>query len=198
MKAQSVSILALHYRPLVHLSSILVPVLVEVTSKPLILVALCGVTVGYVAEELLRLRGRPVPLISRFTLRMSRQDERSHFIAAPVFLAIGIILVLLLLPRNIAYASIVVAAIGDPVAAYVGGEHGQRRVGGKTWEGFAAGAFAAFMPTLILVPPIVGAIGSITGMLLELIGGIDDNLSIPIGSGAAMFLTSALLVLKAL
>lgn len=186
--------LALHYRPLVHLSSILVPVLVEVTSKPLILVALCVVTVGYVAEELLRLRGRPVPLISRFTLRMSRQDERSHFIAAPVFLAVGIILVLLLLPRNIAYASIVVAAIGDPVAAYVGGEHGRRRVGSKTWEGFAAGAFAAFLPTLILVPPIVGAVGSITGMLLELIGGIDDNLTIPIGSGAVMFLTSALFV----
>jgi len=190
--------LALRYRPLVHLSSILVPVLVEVTSKPLILAVLCAVTLGYVAEETLRLGGTPVPIISRFTLRMSRQDERSHFIAAPVFLAVGIILVLLLLPRNIAYASIVVVAIGDPVAAYVGGEHGRRRVGGKSLEGFAAGAFAAFLPTLMLVPPIVGAIGSITGLLLELIGGLDDNLTIPIGSGAAMLLTSALLVPKSL
>lgn len=187
--------MALNCRSLVHLSSILVPVLVEVTSKPLTLAALCGVTVGYVAEELLRLRGRPVPLISQFTLRMSRQDERSHFIAAPVFLAVGIILVLLLFPRNIAYASIVIVAIGDPVAAYVGGEHGRRRVVGKSWEGFAAGAFAAFLPSLVLLPPIVGAIGSITGMLLELIGGIDDNLTIPIGSGAVMFLISVLIVL---
>jgi len=190
--------LALSYRPLVHLSSILVPVLVEVASKPLILAVLCAVTLGYVAEEILRVGGTPVPIISRFTLRMSRQHERSHFITAPVFLAVGIILVLLLLPRNIAYASIVVVAVGDPVAAYVGGEHGRRRVGGKSLEGFAAGAFAAFLPTLMLVPPIVGAIGSIAGLLLELFGGLDDNLTIPIGSGAAMFLASALLLPKAL
>jgi len=197
-KDQSAFTLGWNHRQLVHLSSILVPLLVEVTSKPFVLAALCAVTLVYAAVELLRIRGRSVPLISQFTLRMSREDERSHFIAAPIFLAVGVILALLLFPRNIAYASIVVVAIGDPVAAYIGGEHGRRRVGGKTWEGFAAGAFAAFLPTLILVPPIVGAIGSITGMLLELIGGIDDNLTIPIGSGAAMFLTSAILALKAL
>jgi dolichol kinase len=189
-KEQSVSTLGLNYRQLVHLSSILVPVLVEVTSKPFVLAALCAVTLGYAVLELLRIRGRLVPLISKFTLRMSREDERSHFIAAPIFLAVGVILVLLLFPRNIAYASIVVVAIGDPVAAYVGGEHGRRRVGSKSLEGFAAGALIAFLPTLILVPPIVGAIGSVTGLLLELIGGVDDNLTIPVGSGAAMFLAS--------
>jgi len=190
--------LAFRYRPLVHLSSILVPVLVELTSKPLVLAALCVVTAGYVAEELLRLRGMPASIISRFTLRMSRQDERSHFITAPVFLAVGIILTLILLPRNIAYASIAIVAIGDPVAAYVGGEHGQRHVGSKTWEGFAAGTFAAFLPTILLVPPIIGAIGSLAGMLLELFERIDDNLTIPIGAGAAMFLVSVLFAMKAL
>jgi len=190
--------LPFNYRPLVHLSSILVPVFVEATSKPLILAALCAVTIAYTVEELLRLRGRPVPLISRFTLSMSRGNESSHLVAAPVFLAVGIILVLLLFPRNIAYASIVVVAVGDPVAAYVGGEHGRRRVGAKSLEGFAAGAFAAFLPTLMLVPPAVGAIGSITGLLLELIPGIDDNLTIPVGSGAAMLLASMLLISRTL
>jgi len=185
----------LNYRQLVHLSSILVPVLVEVTSKPFVVAALCTVTLGYAAVELLRTRGRLLPLISGFTLKMSREDERSHFIGAPIFLAVGVILVLLLFPRNIAYASIVIVAIGDPVAAYVGGEHGRRRVGSKTLEGFAAGALVAFLPTLILVPPIVGAIGSITGLLLELIGGVEDNLTIPVGSGVAMFLASVLFML---
>lgn len=182
-----------NYRALIHISSILVPVVVEATSKPLTLAALCIVTAVYVGEELLRLRGRRVPLISKFTLKMSRPDERDHFIARPVSLAVGIILVLLLLPRNIAYASIAIVAIGDPVAAYVGEEFGRRHAGRKSWEGFAAGTWAAFALTLFLVSPIVGAIGSIAGMVLELTGILDDNLTIPLGSGTAMFLATALL-----
>jgi dolichol kinase len=124
---------------------------------------------------------------------MSRPDERDHLIARPIFLAIGIILVLLLFPTNIAYASIAILAIGDPVAAYVGRRFGHWHVGSKSWEGFAAGTCAAYVPTLLVVSPIVGAVGSIVGMVLELVGILDDNLTIPLGSGAAMLLATALL-----
>lgn len=186
--------MAVNYRPLVHLSAILVPVLIEATSKTLTLAALCLVTVGYVAEELLRIRGHRVPLLSTFTLRMGRPNERDQFIARPVFLALGVIMVLLLFPRYVAYAAIVIVAVGDPVAGYVGARFGRRHVGRRSWEGFAAGTFAAFVPTLFLVPPLVGAVGAIAGMMLELIGIVDDNLTIPLGSGAVMFLTTAFLI----
>jgi dolichol kinase len=185
--------LAVDYRALVHASSILVPVLVEATSKPLTLAALCVVTVAYVAGELLRIRGRHVPLISSFTLKMSHPDERDHFIARPVFLAVGIILVLIIFPRNIAYASIAILAIGDPVAAHFGHHFGRRHVGRKSWEGFAAGTCAAYVVTLLVVSPIIGAVGSIVGMILELTGVLDDNLTIPLGSGAMMSLATVLL-----
>ena len=186
--------MAVNYRPLVHFSSILVPVLMEATSRTLTLAALCLVTVGYVAEELMRIRGHRVPLLSEFTLRMSRPNEKDHFIARPVFLALGVIMVLLLFPRYVAYASIVIVAVGDPVAAYVGARLGRRHVGRKSWEGFAAGTLAAFVPTLFLVPPMVGAVGAIAGMMLELTGIVDDNLTIPLGSGVVMFLTAVFLV----
>jgi dolichol kinase len=182
-----------NYRALIHASSILVPVLVEAASKPLTLIALCAVTAAYLVEELLRLRGRHVPIISQFTLRMSRPDERDHLIAGPVFLAIGIVLALILFPANVAYASIAILAIGDPVAAYVGRRFGRSRVGSKSWEGFAAGACAAYVPTLLVVSPMVGAVGSIVGMALELVGILDDNLTVPLGSGAAMLLATMLL-----
>jgi dolichol kinase len=182
------------YRPLVHASSILIPVLVELTSKPLILAGLCLVSVLYVAEEFLRLRGIHVPLISEFTLKMSRHCEADHFIAAPIILAFGIILVLLFFPRNIAYASIAIVAVGDPIAAYVGRRFGRRFVGRKTWEGFAAGTTAAFLPTLLVVQPIVGAVGSIAGMMLELSGIPDDNLTITLTSAMAMYLVTALVL----
>jgi len=187
-------VLTPNYRALIHASSILVPVLVKLTSKPLILVGLGVVTVAYVIEELLRFRERRVPLISQFTLKMSRQDERSHFIAAPVFLALGIILALILFPQSIAYSSIAVVAVGDPVAGYVGRRFGRNHVGGKTWEGFAVGSMAAFVPTLLFVSPFVGAIGSIAGMSLELSGVFQDNLTIPFAAGIAMFLASIVMV----
>jgi dolichol kinase len=124
---------------------------------------------------------------------MSRSNERNHFITPPVFLAVGIIFVLLVFPRTIAYASIGIVAVGDPLAAYVGGRFGRRHVGRKSLEGFAIGTLAAFALTLFLVPPSIGAIGSIAGMMLELAGVLDDNLTIPLGSGTAMYLATALL-----
>lgn len=167
--------------------------MVEAGSELLTITALCAITVAYIVEEWLRLRGRRVPLISAFTLRMSRPDERDHLIARPIFLAAGIILALLLFPRNIAYASIIILAIGDPIAAYVGGRFGRRRVGSRSWEGFVAGTCAAYIPTVLIVSPILGVVGSVVGMLLELTGILDDNLTIPLGSGIAMFLATVLL-----
>jgi dolichol kinase len=185
--------LAANYRAIIHASSILVPVVVQATTQPVTVAALCAITATYVVEELLRLRGRLVPVISAFTLRMSRPDERDHLIASPIFLASGIILALILFPRNIAYASIAILAIGDPTAAHVGGRFGHRRVGGRSWEGFLAGMCAAFIPTVLIVSPILGAIGSVVGMLLELTGILDDNLTIPLGSGIAMLVAAVLL-----
>jgi dolichol kinase len=187
-------LLAVNYRAIIHASSILVPFIVETITEVVTVAALCAITAAYIVEELLRVRGRLVPVMSAFTLRMSRPDERDHVIASPIFLASGIILALILFPRNIAYASIAILAIGDPTAAYIGGKFGQRRVGRRSWEGFAAGTCAAFIPTVFIISPILGAIGSVVGMLLELTGVLDDNLTIPLGSGVAMLLAAVLLL----
>ena len=185
--------MTVNYRALIHASSLLVLVLAEVTSIRLAVATLCLVVVVYVAEEFLRLGGKRLPLFYEFTMKMSRSNERNHFITPPVFLAVGVILVLLIFPRNIAYASITIVAVGDPLAAYAGGKFGRRHVGRKSLEGFAIGTFAAFALTLFLVPPSIGAIGSIVGMIVELAGNLDDNLTIPLSSGTAMYLTTALL-----
>lgn len=168
--------------------------MVEITSRRLTVAALCVVTSAYAAGEWQRLRGRSVPLLSRFTLKMSRSNETNHFITAPVFLSVGIILVLLIFPRNIAFASIANVAVGDPLAAYFGARFGRTHVGRKSLEGFAIGTCASFALTLFLVPPSIGVIGSVVGMILELAGVLDDNLTIPLGSGTAMYLATVLLI----
>ena len=191
---QCALVLTANYRALIHGSSLLVLVLVETISTRLTIAILSLMVVVYVTEEYLRLKGRHLPFFYTFTMKMSRKNERDHFISPPVFLAVGIIIVLLIFPRNIACASIAIVAIGDPVAAYVGSTVGRSRIGRKSLEGFAMGTLAAFAPTLLLVPPSIGAIGSIAGMILELTGVLDDNLMIPVSSGAAMYLATILLV----
>ena len=176
-----------------HASAVLVPVLAEATARTLALILLALVTVGYTISELLRLSGVRLPLISAFTLKMCRGDESAGFVSRPIYLALGVILPLLLFPKTIAYASIAIVGIGDPVAAYVGGRFGRRRFGGKSLEGFIAGSVAAFLATLIVVAPILGVIGSIAGMLIELTGILDDNITIPLGAGVAMFAANSFL-----
>jgi dolichol kinase len=176
----------------VHASALLIPFAAEAISKFAVLAVLAAVTVVYIVSEVLRLRGRQLPLITRFTLSMSRENEISGFVLAPVYLAIGVIFSLLVFPKNIAYASITIIAVGDPVASYVGGSLGRIQVRRKTLEGFAAGLIVSFVVALVWVPPYLALTGSAAGMLLELLGILDDNLTIPIGAGSAMLIASVL------
>jgi len=180
-------------RKLIHASALAVPILTEVTSRTIILVALCTVVAVYSLEEALRLKGRSLPLITTFTLRMSRPQETTHFVVRPVYLAVGIILALLLFPPKIADASIVIVAVGDPVAAYVGGKIGRRHIrSNKTVEGSIAGLVASFLLAAIIVYPLVALAGAAGAMLMELVDRPDDNLTMPIAAGALMLLMTVL------
>jgi dolichol kinase len=176
----------------VHVSTLLIPFLAEATSKSTVLVALIATTVVYTVSEALRLRRKSVPLITRFTLAMSRRDEVPDFVTAPIYLAAGVVLSLLAFPKNIAYASIMIVALGDPVASYFGSKLGRIRVKQKTLEGFAAGLIVSFAAALFWVPPHLALTGSVAGMLLELLIIPDDNLTIPIGAGSTMLIMSIL------
>ncbi len=174
---------------LVHATALLVPVLAEATSRNAALGALTALTALYVASELVRVRGGTVPMITTFTLRMSRASEKTRFISQPVYLAVGIILTLIIFPKPVAYASIAIIAVGDPIAAYVGERIGRLHVGRKTLEGFAAGLIASALVASVVVPPLLAVVGSTAAMLLELSGVFEDNLIMPIGAGASILIT---------
>jgi dolichol kinase len=180
------------FRTVVHVSALLIPFFAETTSKFTIVVALIATTLVYILSEALRLRGKSIPLITRFTLVMRREDESPRLVVAPIYLAVGVVLSLLAFPKNIAYASITIVAVGDPVASYVGRKLGRIHVRQKTLEGFAGGLIVSFAAALLWVPPHLALAGSAAGMLLELLGLLDDNLTIPIGAGSAMLITSIL------
>jgi dolichol kinase len=184
--------LASSLRTAVHASALLVPFIAELTSKSTVITVLAATTVFYILSELLRLRAKNVPLMTRFTLAMSRENEATRLVTAPIYLAVGVILSLVAFPKNIAYASITIVAVGDPLASYVGRKLGGIRVRQKTLEGFTAGLIISFAAALFWVPPHLAVAGSATGMLLELLGIIDDNLLIPVGAASAMLVATIL------
>ena len=178
-------------RKIIHFSAVLVPVFCELTSKSVILTALSIITAAYILQEILRLKGKSLPIITPFTLKLSRPEERTGFIIRPVYLAIGIILTLILFPRTIAYSSIWIGAIGDPVAAMVGMKFGRRRIFRlKTLEGFAAGLTTSFLAASLLVSPAIALIGSAGAMFVELLDVPDDNLTMPVAAGVLMTLAT--------
>ncbi|MGD0177209.1 MAG: hypothetical protein ABSC50_10335 [Candidatus Bathyarchaeia archaeon] len=181
-------------RKVVHLLALLVPVLAEITSKAVILIALFIITIIYALEEALRLKGHRLPIITAFTLRMSRPNETTHFMIRPLYLAVGIILALFLFPKTIAYASIGIVAVGDPVAAYVGGKFGRRHITRKkTLEGSIAGLMASLLLASLIVSPFLAFVGSTSAMLMEVLDKPDDNLTMPITAGALMTLATLLI-----
>ena len=174
-------------RKAVHLLALLVPLVSELTSKPLVVAVLSTITIVYVIGEVLRLKGHGLPIITPITVKMSRPEERTSFIVRPAYFAIGIILALILYPSAIAYASICILAVGDSAAAIVGERFGHRRiVRRKTVEGFAAGLTAAFLLASFLVSPFIALLGAVGAMIMELLDVPDDNLTMPIVAGALM------------
>lgn len=181
--------LPINGRILVHAGALLVPVLAEATSKNVALEALVALTTLYVLSEIIRLKGGIVPIITTFTLRMSRPSERPYLISRPVYLTVGIILALIIFPKPVSYASIAIVAVGDPIAAYVGGRIGRLHVGRKSVEGFVAGLIASVLVASLVVAPLAAVAGSTAAMLLELCGVFEDNIIMPVGAGVAMLLT---------
>jgi dolichol kinase len=156
--------------------------------------------------ETLRLR-RPKlnELMMRFWGPLMRRCEATRYTGAPYYLAASI-LAIGIFPKPIALLSILYLACGDPIASLFGvlyGDKGPRFRNGKSWVGTGAGILTCMVVSLIflrgmslpdsLVLPLT-LIGGVAGGTAELLPlEVDDNLSIPIVSGFALWLGFILL-----
>ena len=155
-----------------------------------------------VAAEIAR---RHSPRINRLFVgafgRMMRPAEEQGRITGATYLVCASLAVLLLYPPSVAALALLFHAWGDPAAAIVGSRFGRVRLPhlgpgprqGKTLEGsmaffavallvsavlWASGAFGVFWPA---------ALGALVAAVLELLRlPVDDNVTVPLGSGALM------------
>ncbi len=136
-------------------------------------------------------------ILSKLFGPIMRRSEKFSFSGLP-FYALGVSLSIFLYEKEIAVLSILFLVLADPIASVVGVYYGKDRLlPNKTLQGTVAAfttclAVAIIYLTAIQVhsPNIIlfAFFGAIIGALSELLSAfnIDDNLTIPVISGAAL------------
>ncbi|MDH3290290.1 MAG: hypothetical protein OEO20_01440 [Gemmatimonadota bacterium] len=172
-------------RRLLHASTASVVLLVPLVSWTGLRTAVAGAAVGALLLETLRLR---VPSVGT-RLRRLVPVFRDREIARPsgaMWLAVGYGLAVLL-PAPAAAGGIVVGAVADPAASWIGSLG--RAIGPKTWRGSLVHLVVAVAVLAALGFPAVSVLaGATVGSALERWpAGLDDNLLI--APGVALTLT---------
>ncbi len=169
----------------VHACSLFVPLIAGVNYL-LTLGVLVAITIVYMASEWARLNGVGFPVLSFVTRQCVRFSERRRFAFAPVTLALGVVLSLVLFPTLIACVTIAILACADSMATIVGKFYGKIRIPynhKKSLEGTAAFFITAFICAIIYVPLKTALIVSLVSCIIESLPVKHDNITIPLGTG---------------
>lgn len=176
------------------------------------IVALAATFFVLVVETLSLLFGIRLPFWTRQFERVRRPEE--IFSWASIGFLLTLILLAWLCPMPVAIAAAGMLAFGDGMSSLAGKALGRHRIPWnrrKSWEGTSAGFVAGFVgayalvtwyatavgrtydPTLLIVVFIVGAAAA---MFAESLPRFEDNVTVPLFAGAAMWIAWALLGLS--
>jgi dolichol kinase len=177
-------------RKLVHLATLVIPVGYALTSEETVLTFLISLFICLLSVDLLRHFHSGLASLFRkyFFGRVLREEEKRTFMGSTYFL-FSTILTILLFPKSIAIASLLILILADTSAALIGKGVGRVSIYGKTLEGSLA-----FLLTSLLIVWIYpnlnrfsGSLGSLGATVIEILPiKINDNLTIPLVAGAIM------------
>lgn len=165
----------------------------EVTASALLLIGLLGLCVDLARLRLEKVNQWALKLMGPFM----RESER-HGLSGLPFYAFGVSLSLYFFPEKLAILGILFLIFADPIASFVGILYGTRKViGSKSFEGMYAAFATCFALSLVyglyyaelsydivLFSLFAGMIGSAAEALSTK---VDDNLTIPLVSGAGLW-----------
>ncbi len=184
-------------RKLVHVSSAMIPLVIAVTPLPVgyvVFIILTG-TLLYTVAEIMRLYGIAFPVIFNITEASIRGSEKKRFLYAPVALLLGAAISLLIFPLAIASAVILIVAFADTAATLIGKAFGRHKIPysvNKSIEGSCGALIVGVLCACIFLPFIPALVAGITACLIEslpLNNIVDDNLSVPLGTGLILHLS---------
>jgi len=157
-------------------------------------------TLVCLAVDFLRLRSRHLneKLLSAFGTFIRRNEMMG--LTGMSFLAVGVTLIAVIFPRDVATLALLMLAVGDPVSSIFGIMYGKDvLVGKKTLQGTVAGFIACTTVSFMyfsltglmqersilaaLVSGLIGAISELTPVF-----GLDDNFTFPIMSACLLWI----------
>jgi dolichol kinase len=196
-------------------------VLFGIPYGPLLSIGFTGIClVFFLGIDVTRIRVYGYFPLKRITDRVMRPRERTR-LGASVYFAVGTMIIFLtlyilsnilltwfnltciwMLSGWLAVSAVMVAAIGDGMAAIVGIRFGRHRIrGNRTLEGSIAGfifGFLAFLPLwfLLTIPLIYGLVAALMLLIVDLAAPpIDDNIINPIAIGLVLAFFELMLVI---
>jgi len=187
-------------RKIVHIGAIIIPALYYYLefNKIEMLAVVIPVGIFIFIIDLARIKKWKIWNIFKKSLGpLLRQSERRGGISGATCIFIGVCLAVALYSREIAITVIAYNVIGDPASALIGKRFGYHRYGEKSVEGsiafFIAASIVAFISWHIfgsvVMPLWIAVAGAFVATLAEgLVVQIDDNITVPVVSGAAMTL----------
>ncbi len=182
----------------IHLFALVIPVGHYLVSFP---VAVVGITVPAAVSILIDLsrfrRWRLWDLLAPILGPIIRDHEVKGGFTGASYILSASAFVIIVYPKAVAIAAITFIIIGDIAAALVGRKWGRHRlIGRKSIEGSLACLISLVLVSFAIpgLPTAVGLVGAVVATLAEAYSGkLDDNLAVPILSGAAMLLVMHLM-----
>ncbi|MBI2107604.1 hypothetical protein HYT54_00600 [Candidatus Woesearchaeota archaeon] len=157
----------------------------------IIIIIFIGLALSFIGRKI------HLPVWSWLLSKLEREKDMKRFPGkGAIFYLIGCFIAISLFPKDIATASILILAFGDSVSHLSGLHYGSVRNPlnkKKFLEGALFGFVSALIPSLMLLRPAEAFAGSLAAMAIEAIeiklgaDMIDDNLTIPVGAGIAIY-----------
>jgi len=164
--------------------------------KIILILILIGLLISYATKKV------NLPVIYELLEEFERKEDIRKFPGkGTLFYLIGIYISLLLFPKDIAMASIMVLALGDSISHLFGLHFGKTKhpfSKTKFIEGTIAGFAAGFIGALLFLPWHEAFFASLAAMIVEAIeikigtAQVDDNLIIPLVAGTAVWVVRLL------
>jgi dolichol kinase len=188
----------------IHLLSLTIPVLYYFLPKTVALSILIPLTLALLLSDVARLFHPPIGrLFGRlfgWLLRKHEQNERGRRLTGATYVLLSAVLCVWLYPKVIVITAFAILIVSDSAAALIGRRFGRHPFLGKSLEGtlaflVTALAVVALAPKIAYLPAeyFIGGAAALLGTIVEAGAlGVDDNLSIPLSIGTAMWILYAL------
>ncbi len=187
-------------RKTIHLSSLSIPIVYFFIAQSTALAILIPLTLAFLAADLTRFFHAPTREFFEeyfgWLLRTHERDTSARRLNGATYVLLSATICILVFPKIIVITAFTILIISDTSAALIGRKYGRHKFLKKSLEGTLAFFLSALI--VIVVTPkiqylgseyIIGAVAAFCGSIIEALPiALDDNLSIPVGLGAIMWL----------